>query len=385
MRSSSRISGFYKLSVARRRELIRPPEGSWDTFDAGGLDIATADEMVENVVGTYALPLGIALNFRINERDVLVPMAIEEPSVVAAASNAARMIREGGGFRAEADASVMTAQVQLVGVADAEGATRRIAERRADIFADAEAAVPNLCRRGGGPREVTVRTLATDMLVVDLAVDCCDAMGANLVNTVAEAVAPRLRELAGAGCATGLRILTNLSDRRCVTVHARVPAASLACGRNTDGAAVLEGIVGASRFAELDPYRAATHNKGIMNGVDAVLLATGQDWRGVEAGAHAYAALQGSYRPLATWRSAGRCPHGSPEDAHGRGHGGRRAQGRTRGPGAPWPSREHAPRASWRASSAPRAWPRTWRPCGPFAPMASSAVTWPFMLAPPLA
>jgi len=298
-----RIPGFYRLSIEERRARVELSPQARALLDGGGLDLETADRMIENVVGLYALPLGLALNFQVNGRDRLVPMAIEEPSVVAAASNAARLVRAGGGFRAEADPPVMTAQVQLVAVADPETAVARIAEEKAAILAEAEALSQRLRERGGGPRDVSVRVLSRPgepdggVIVVGIDVDCRDAMGANLVNSLAEALAPRLALLAGAR--PGLRILSNLADRRCVRVAARVPLDVLG------GPEVRDGIVAASRFAELDPYRAATHNKGIMNGVDAVLLATGNDWRGVEAGAHAYAARDGRYRPLAVWRVDG--------------------------------------------------------------------------------
>jgi hydroxymethylglutaryl-CoA reductase len=266
--------------------------------------------MVENVIGVYGLPLGIGLNFQVNGRDFLVPMCVEEPSVVAAASNAAKMIREGGGFRAEADDPIMISQVQLLNVRDTVHAKRRIEAHATEIVALADAAYPNLLKRGGGTRGIEVRILEEEnthrggMMVVHLHVDCRDAMGANLVNTIAEGVADRLAELAEG--TVGLRILSNLSDRRCVRVKARIPAEALATDSH-DGVAVRDGIVSASRFAELDPYRAATHNKGIMNGVDAVVLATGNDWRGVEAGAHAFASTKGhkgAYGPLATWKVA---------------------------------------------------------------------------------
>ena len=226
-------------------------------------------------------------------------------------SNAARLVRTAGGFTVEQDASVMVAQVQLLDVPDPDDAVGRIAAARAEIFALAAAEIPSLCARGGGPRGLDSRVLSRPgdpdggMVVVHVDIDCRDAMGANLVNSVAEAVADRLAELAGARA--GLRILTNLSDRRCVRVRARVTLEPLG------GADVADGIVAASRFAELDPYRAATHNKGIMNGVDAVLVATGNDWRGVEAGAHAYAARSGRYLPLATWRRQGDVLEGSLE------------------------------------------------------------------------
>jgi len=220
------------------------------------------------------------------------------------------MVRAGGGFHADCDPPLMTGQVQLVDVADPEAAAARIRAARGEVLALAALATPRLCARGGGPRDLSVRVLSRPgdpdggMLAVHVDIDCQDAMGANLVNSVAEALADRLAALAG-GARVGLRILTNLADRRRVRVRARVPAAALGAGSHADGRAVAQGIALASRFAELDPYRAATHNKGIMNGVDAVLVATGNDWRGVEAGAHAFAARDGRYAPLATWRVEG--------------------------------------------------------------------------------
>ena len=301
-RVGSRISGFYRLNVADRRHelMLRSDLAEEDlvTLERGGLDTSAADGLVENVVGIYALPLGVGLNFRLNGRDVLVPMAVEEPSVIAAASNAARMVREGGGFRAEADDPIMTAQIEVVGVADAEAARVRVQAARMELMCMAQATLPRLAERGGGLRALEVRAL-TGRVMVHLHIDCRNAMGANMVNTIAEALADRVARLAGGQ--RGLRILTNLCDRRCVRVSARVPAASLAT-EELEGAAVRDGIVAASRFADDDPYRAATHNKGIMNGVDAVVIATGNDWRGVEAGAHAYAASRGRYRPLSIWR-----------------------------------------------------------------------------------
>jgi hydroxymethylglutaryl-CoA reductase len=300
--SGSRISGFYRLSVAdRQRELMLRTELSKEdlaTLGRGGLDTSVADGIVENVVGIYALPLGVGLNFRVNGRDVLVPMAVEEPSVIAAASNAARMVREGGGFRAEADDPIMTAQIEVLGVTDAEAARERVQAARMELMYMVQTTLPRLAERGGGLRALEVRSSA-GRVIVHLHVDCRNAMGANMVNTVAEALADRVARLAGGR--RGLRILTNLCDRRCVRVSARVPAASLAT-EELGGAAVRDGIVAASRFADDDPYRAATHNKGIMNGVDAVVIATGNDWRGVEAGAHAFAASSGRYRPLSIWR-----------------------------------------------------------------------------------
>ena len=304
-KSSSRIPGFYRLPVDERRRLLRLhadlSEKDMRTLDGGGIDTATADRVVENAVGVYALPLGIGLNFVINGRDVLVPMAVEEPSVIAAASNAARMVREGGGFVAEADDPVMTAQIEIVGVDDPDAARKRVEAASAELLALAHAALPRLADRGGGARELEVRTLP-GRVIVHVHIDCRDAMGANMVNTVAEALGEKVARLARGR--SGLRILTNLCDRRRVRVDARVPASALSTDA-LDGGAVRDGIVAASLFAEDDPYRAATHNKGIMNGVDAVVIATGNDWRGVEAGAHAFAAANGRYRPLAVWRAEG--------------------------------------------------------------------------------
>ncbi|HET6283679.1 MAG TPA: hydroxymethylglutaryl-CoA reductase, degradative [Polyangia bacterium] len=304
-RTSSRIPGFYLLPIAERRHVLRLRADlaaeDLAILDGGGLDTKTADKVVENVVGIYALPLGLGLNFRVNGQDYLVPMAVEEPSVIAAASNAARMVREGGGFEAEADEPIMTAQVELVGIKDPDAARERIERESEELLRLAHASLPRLTARGGGARALEVRTVS-GRVIVHVHIDCRNAMGANMVNTVAESLAERLASLAGGR--SGLRILTNLADRRCVRVKARVPEAVLATA-DQNGESVLEGIVAASRFAEDDPYRAATHNKGIMNGVDAVVIATGNDWRGVEAGAHAYAAASGSYRPLATWSRDG--------------------------------------------------------------------------------
>jgi hydroxymethylglutaryl-CoA reductase len=296
---SSRIPGFYKLEVARRRRQIAELRGLTEDelalLDDGGLDVNTADGMVENVIGTYALPLGVALNFRVDDVDYLVPMATEEPSVIAAASNAAKMVRAGGGFRTEVSDPIMIGQIQLLDIADTAAARAALEGERDHILALAAEQVPRLVARGGGPTGVEVRVLAEDMLVVHLLVDCRDAMGANLVNSMAEGIADELARIAGGR--VGLRILSNLSDTRTAKVTATVPDSAL----GDDGARVRRGVVEASRFASLDPYRAATHNKGIMNGVDAVLVATGNDWRSAEAGAHAYACRDGQYRPLAVW------------------------------------------------------------------------------------
>ncbi len=310
MARTSRFPGFYKVTVAERRSLVSEATGTEvidmeRALEAGGLDADTADKFVENVLGTYGLPYGVALNVRVNGLDYVVPMVVEEPSVVAAASNAAKMVRAGGGFSATWDPPLMISQIQLCDVPHVGDAERDILAAQDEILAIANASIPGLVSRGGGARRLHVRQLGEPsdrMLVVHVLVDCQDAMGANLVNTVAEAVSGRIGELAKAR--VGLRILSNLCDERCVRVECLVPQDALAT-EEMCGSDVIDGIVNASRFAELDPYRAATHNKGIMNGVDAVVIATGNDWRAVEAGAHAFASRTGAYRPLAVWRRAG--------------------------------------------------------------------------------
>jgi hydroxymethylglutaryl-CoA reductase len=306
---SSRLSGLYRLALAARRRAVGEARGwreeIWEELANGGLSLDDADHMIENVLATYALPFAVATNFTIDGVDRLVPMVVEEPSVVAAASNAARMARAGGGFSAEVSPPVMIGQVQVVRVPDVDRAVNDLNGARESLLQQARSLVPRLVDRGGGPLDVEVRVLARPpgpdggVVVVHVHVDCRDAMGANLVNTICEGLADRVAQLAGGEI--GLRILSNLTDRRTVRVTCRVPAAALGGDEPDD---VAEGIAAASRFAEADPYRAATHNKGILNGIDAVLVATAQDWRAVEAGAHAYASLHGRYAPLATWRIA---------------------------------------------------------------------------------
>lgn len=300
---SSRIPGFYNRTVEERRHLVAELTDCniaelTRVLSHGGLDVTMADKTVENVLGVYALPFAIGVNFKVNGRDYLVPMVVEEPSVVAAASNAARLVREGDGFEARADEPLMVAQIQLWDVTDPNEAARAILAEEPTLLALANSTVPGLVRRGGGARRIEVRNLGEGLMVVHIVVDVRDAMGANLVNTIAEALAPTITRLGGG--TMGLRILSNLSDLRCVHVRARVPVGALACD-GIPGEQIRDGIVRACHFAERDPYRAATHNKGIMNGIDAVVIATGNDWRAVEAGAHAYAARHGKYQPLAMW------------------------------------------------------------------------------------
>lgn len=311
--TNSRIPKFFSLLLNERRRLAAERSGlSIQTIvqalDNGGLTVATADKVVENVLGIYALPFGVTLNLTINGTDRLAPMVTEEPSVVAAASNAAKMIRAGGGFKTEMSEELMTTQIQLFDVPDPKEAKFAIKASKVELLRIGSEAVPDLLRFGGGPRDLEVRDLGNGIVVVHVYVDCVDAMGANIANTIAEAMGHKVAELSRGKL--GLRILTNLADRRVVRVSCRVQECDLAVSSHGDitspsGIDVATAIEQASRFAEVDPYRAVTHNKGIMNGIDAVVLATGNDWRAVEAGAHAYAARTGVYRPLATWRREG--------------------------------------------------------------------------------
>ncbi len=307
MTQSSRLAGFYNLSVDERVEQIaRWAELTGDESavlrGTMGLDITRADQMIENVVGLHALPLGIGVNFVVNERDVLVPMVVEEPSVVAGASFTAKLARAGGGFRATTTAPEMIGQLQVLDVADPWSARFDLLAARDELLALADETDPVMIKFGGGARDLEVRVLeqtaAGPMLVVHLIFDCRDAMGANAVNTACETLAPRIEQITGGRVM--LRILSNLADRRLARARCTIPVDALAFG-DFSGERVARGIVEAWAFAAADPYRAATHNKGIMNGVDAVVVATGNDWRAVEAGAHAYAARSGRYTSLSTW------------------------------------------------------------------------------------
>lgn len=298
---TSRIPGLHKLSPRERLEKVVEAAGlSPDVVahlgNTGNLDAATADSMIENVIGTLNVPLGVATNMLIDGKDVLVPMATEESSVVAAVCNAARQCRSSGGFYTAMSGALMIAQVQLVGVSNPEFARLQILEHKADIKAICDETDPVLLKHGGGFRDIEVRILdgrTGPMVVTHLIVDTRDAMGANAVNSMAEAVAPLIAEWTGGR--TYLRILSNLADRRLARARATWKLDDIG------GAEVRDGILAAFDFADIDPYRAATHNKGIMNGVSAVVLATGNDTRAVEAGAHAYAARSGQYRSLTHW------------------------------------------------------------------------------------
>jgi hydroxymethylglutaryl-CoA reductase len=298
---------FYNLSLAERLEQIGRQAGLTSEDLAAlsgvaGLSAEQADHMIENVVGLHALPLGIAQNFVINGREVLIPMVIEEPSVVAGASFMARLARAGGGFTAHADHPEMIGQMQILDVADAAEARLRLLENKARLLAEAAEIDPVLKRLGGGPRDLEVRTIpdspAGPFLVLHLIYDVRDAMGANAVNTALERLAPSVAEISGGRVL--LRILSNLADRRLARVRATFLLDQLGFERFSPQE-VRDNILAAWAFAAADPYRAATHNKGIMNGVDAVVIASGNDWRAVEAGAHAYAARSGRYTSLSTW------------------------------------------------------------------------------------
>ena len=299
MEKTSRIPGFYKLTVKERVKKVKEFAGLNDEEESillsmDGLDEKTADRMIENVIGSMQLPLGVATNFLINEKDYLVPMAIEETSVVAAASNAAKMARVKGGFKAHASEPIMIGQIQILDAK--ENAVEELNKDKEEVLELANAQDKILVSLGGGAKDMEVRKLSDDMLCVHLFVDVRDAMGANAVNTMAEACASLIEKISGGRAL--LRIISNLADHRMVE-------ATAVFDRDTIGGnKVVEDIIHAYEFASLDPYRAATHNKGIMNGIDAVAIATGNDWRAIEAGAHTYASLNG-YKPLTTWEKNG--------------------------------------------------------------------------------
>jgi len=300
--TSSEFPGFYRLTPKERLRFV----GKFAHLDkaelkilaaSSALKIETANRMIENTVGIMPVPLGIAMNFLINGKDRLIPMAIEEPSVVAGASNAAKMARSKGGFRTSSTRPVMIGQIQVAGCADPNEARASILASTDEILRKANDQDPVLVSKGGGAIGLEAKVISTivgPMVIAELLVDCGDAMGANAVNTMAEAVAPLVERVSGGR--VYLRIISNLADRR--LAQARVTVAKESVG----GADVVDGIISAYAFAAADPYRCATHNKGVMNGVTAVVLATGNDTRAIEAGAHAYAARSGQYSPLTRWK-----------------------------------------------------------------------------------
>jgi hydroxymethylglutaryl-CoA reductase len=305
--TNSRKPGFYNLSIPERMDLLGEEEyiSAEDLKAISGenaLSLDQANHMIENVVGTYQLPMGIALNFVVNGRDVLIPMVVEEPSIIAGASFMAKLARGGGGFIATTDAPEMIGQMQLLDINNPELVKSAIIAKKEELLAAAEDIDPILKKLGGGPRDLEVRIFNTSpigsFLVIHLIYDVRDAMGANAINTACEKLSPMIEEITGGR--VHLRILSNLADRRLARAACKIPVKSLAFGEFS-GNQVRDGIIEAWAFASVDPYRAATHNKGIMNGIDAVVVATGNDWRAVEAGAHAFAVKDGKYTSLSTW------------------------------------------------------------------------------------
>lgn len=301
LKRSSSIASFYKLPVEERLRIVKEfaslTSEEAQTLASGTMPSATAQRMIENVISMFPIPLGIATNFLVNGRDYLVPMAIEEPSVVAAASNAAKMTRPTGGFTATSTEPVMISQIQIVKCPSPKDAEKEILSARKEILEKANQQDPTLVSMGGGAKDLRVRILPSQvgiLVIVELLVDCRDAMGANVVNTMAEAVAPMLEKISKGQAR--LRIISNLADRRIAKAATTVSKEALG------GEDIVDGIVEAYAFAAADLYRCATHNKGVMNGITAVCLATGNDTRAIEAGAHAYAARSGHYSPLTIWK-----------------------------------------------------------------------------------
>ena len=297
----STIASFYKLPLEERLRMVKEfaslTSEEAQTLANGSMPIATAQRMIENVISIFPIPLGIATNFLVNGRDYLVPMAIEEPSVVAAASNAAKMARPTGGFTATSTEPVMISQIQIVKCPSPKDAEKAILSARKEILEKANQQDPTLLSLGGGAKDLRVRILPSQvgiMVIAELLVDCRDAMGANVANTMAEAVAPMLENVSKGQAR--LRIISNLADKRIARDTVTVSKDALG------GEDIVDGIVEAYAFPAADPYRCASHNKGVMNGVTAVCLATGNDTRAIEAGAHAYAARSGHYSPLTIWK-----------------------------------------------------------------------------------
>jgi hydroxymethylglutaryl-CoA reductase len=314
MEKNSSISGFHKLSIEERREIIKKFADLSDEEigllkKTGDLDIEVADRMIENVIGTNELPFGVALNFVINGKDYVIPMCIEEPSVVAAASFAAKLARPSGGFQTESDDPVMIGQIQILGIENFESAEKAIISKKEEIIRRANEKDSVLVKFGGGAKDLEIRRIDSPigrMLVVHLLVDVRDAMGANAVNTMSEAISPYLEELTRGK--TRLRIISNLADKRLARAKAVWTKEMLeeSVKGRMKGEDVVEAILEAYYLALVDPYRCATHNKGVMNGIDAVAIATGNDFRALEAGAHSFASISGKYKPLTKYYKDGK-------------------------------------------------------------------------------
>src|SRR5690625_139960 len=307
--TTSRIPGFYKMDVNQRRELLEEQlnltlEKKDTLYSNEALDLEKADKMIENVIGTFQLPLGLGLNFLINNKEYKIPMAVEEPSIIASASYIAKLVRDAGGFKTEATERVMIGQIQVVGCEDFHLAKETILEHKEELIELANEAYPSLQKRGGGAEDLDVRLLNesesiySQMLVIHLYVNTCDAMGANIINTMVESIAPNVEVLTKGK--VYLRILSNYANRSLAKATCTIPKELLAT-EGFSGEEVRDGVIHAYEFAASDPYRAVTHNKGIMNGIDPVVIATGNDWRAVEAGAHAYAATDGHYTSMPKW------------------------------------------------------------------------------------
>jgi len=298
-KKTSKISGFYKMSIKDRIEIVKEFSDLNDEekkLFSSSLDMETADRMIENVLGTFEIPLGIAVNFLINGKDYLVPMAIEESSVVAAASNAAKIARIKGGFKTESTKPLMIGQIQILHIKDVAGAAKKILDNKKEILNYANAQDKILVDLGGGAKDIEVRILDSPlgkMIVVHLVVNVLDAMGANAVNTMCESLTPMLEEITSGK--VRLRILSNLADKRIVKAKAVFDKEKMG------GEHAVDAFIESYTLASVDPYRAATHNKGIMNGIDALIIATGNDFRAIEAGAHAYAAKNGQYTSLSKY------------------------------------------------------------------------------------
>jgi hydroxymethylglutaryl-CoA reductase len=301
MAKSSRISGFHKLSIPERlakvKEFAELTDEEIALFNTQALDMPTADRMIENVVGTFQFPIGIVTNMVINNKEYLIPLVVEESSVVAGASNAASMARSGGGFYTSNSGPLMIAQIQTVKLTDPFSARLKILEKKDEILSLANKQDPVLVNLGGGAKDLEVRVIESAeglMVISHLIVDVRDAMGANAVNTMAEALAPTIEAITGG--TVYLRILSNLADRRLCRARATVKKDAMKGGEN-----IVDGIIYAWAFGDADPHRAATHNKGIMNGISPLVIATGNDFRAIEAGAHSYAARSGRYRAMSRW------------------------------------------------------------------------------------
>jgi len=309
MKVTSRIPGFYKMSVEERKDKLNDlfdltVEDQAILFGNNSLPEGIADKMIENVIGTFSLPLGLGLNFLIDGKDYIIPMAVEEPSIVASASYIAKIVRETGGFKTEASERIMIGQIQVIGCPDFEMAKEKVLQEKEMLINAANDAYPSLLKRGGGAVDLDVRIINegqskfSQMLIIHIYVNTCDAMGANIINTMAESLAPVVEHLTAGK--VYLRILSNYADRCLAKATCKIPPHLLE-SPGFSGDEVVDGIVYAYEFAASDPYRAVTHNKGIMNGIDPVIIATGNDWRAVEAGAHAYAARNGQYSSMTTW------------------------------------------------------------------------------------